>query len=82
LTRPRSFRDDQSVLERFLFLDDADRDLVATKRGDHNRLGFSLQLVTVRHLGRFLEDPLDVPTVVVDYVASQIWPCEPDLAPV
>jgi TnpA family transposase len=63
---------DQSTLERFFFLDDADRDLIATKRGDHNRLGFGLQLVTVRHLGRFLEDPLDVPTAVVDYVASQI----------
>lgn len=33
---------DQSVLERFFFLDDVDRDLVATKRSDHNRLGFSL----------------------------------------
>jgi Domain of unknown function (DUF4158) len=52
---------DQSTLERFFFLHDADRDLIATKRGDHNRLGFSLQLVTVGHPGRFLEDPLDVP---------------------
>jgi hypothetical protein len=34
---------DQSTVERFFFLDDADRDVVATKRGDHNRLGFSAQ---------------------------------------
>ncbi|WP_082312870.1 DUF4158 domain-containing protein [Salinispora fenicalii] len=68
---------EQAVLERFSFLDDADRDLVAFRRGDHNRLGFSLQLVTVRHLGRFLEDPLDVPGVVVDYVASQIKVADP-----
>ncbi|MEV7626437.1 DUF4158 domain-containing protein [Actinoplanes sp. NPDC089786] len=68
---------ERAVLERFFFLDDADRDLVASKRGDHNRLGFSLQLVTVRHLGRFLEDPLDVPGVVVDYVASQIKVADP-----
>jgi TnpA family transposase len=68
---------DQSVLERFFFLDDGDRGLVAAKRGDHNRLGFGLQLVTVRHLGRFLEDPLDVPTVVVDYVASQVGVADP-----
>jgi TnpA family transposase len=71
---------EQAVLERFFFLDDADRDLVAVKRGDHNRLGFSLQLVTVRHLGRFLEDPLDVPTVVVDYVASQVGVADPSCA--
>lgn len=68
---------EQAVLERFFFLDDADRDLVAKHRGDHNRLGFAVQVVTVRHLGRFLEDPLDVPSVVVDYVASQIGVADP-----
>jgi hypothetical protein len=41
-------------LERFFYLDDADRKLVAGQREDHNRLGFSVQLATVRYIGRFL----------------------------
>jgi hypothetical protein len=38
-------------LERFFFMDDADRELVAAKRRPHNRL--AIQLTSVRYLGRF-----------------------------
>lgn len=59
-------------LERFFFLDDEDRKLIAKRRGDHNRLGFVLQMCTVRYIGLFLEDPLAVPWPVVEHVATQL----------
>ncbi|WTO41785.1 DUF4158 domain-containing protein [Streptomyces chartreusis] len=60
-------------LERFFYLDDEDRKLIATRRGEHNRLGFALQMCTVRYIGRFLpDDPLDVPWVVIEHIAEQL----------
>jgi len=59
-------------LERVFFLDDEDRALVGVRRGEYSQLGFALQLVTVRWLGTFLEDPVDVPVAVVDFIAEQL----------
>ena len=52
--------------------DDADHALIAQKRGKHSRLGFAVQLGTVRYLGTFLEDPLAVPTPVLHTLAKQL----------
>lgn len=64
-------------LERFFFLDDEDRKLIAKRRGDASRLGFAPQLTTVRFLGAFLDDPLDVPSVVLDELAGQLVIADP-----
>ncbi len=62
----------QAELERFFLLDDAAMAEVGRRRGQVNRLGFALQLTTVRYLGTFLPAPLDVPWVVVEYLAGQL----------
>lgn len=60
-------------LERFFFLDDDDRDLIARRRTDGHRLGMALQICTVRYVGMFLlDDPLAVPWDVVEYLARQL----------
>lgn len=59
-------------LDRYFHLDDTDHALIAQKRGARNRLGFTVQLATVRYLGTFLEDPLAVPQPVLRLLARQL----------
>ncbi|NUP42672.1 MAG: Tn3 family transposase [Streptomyces sp.] len=62
----------RAELERYFFLDDADREAVQAKRRSHNRLGYAVQLTSVRFLGRFMPDPRQVPAEVAEYLAGQL----------
>ncbi|NJL41383.1 MAG: DUF4158 domain-containing protein [Leptolyngbyaceae cyanobacterium SM1_4_3] len=53
-------------------LSSTDHQEIDSIRGDHNRLGFALQLGCLRYLGFFPDDLLQIPQVVVEYVAQQL----------
>ena len=55
-------------LAKYFWFDDQDRMIIFKLRSDYNCLGFAIQLGTVRFLGVFLSNPLDVPPNVCAYI--------------
>jgi hypothetical protein len=63
---------DRDALARHHTFTRTDLDLVATRRGDANRLGFAVQLALLRHPGlplTHIDEPIDA---LVDWVAEQL----------
>jgi hypothetical protein len=63
---------DRDQLDGFFHLDDFDKSLVEKCRRDYNKLGYAIQLCTLRFLGTFLPNPILVPENVVNYLAQQL----------
>jgi hypothetical protein len=60
------------IISSLFFLDEQDKEWIASKRGDFSRLGYALQLATVRFIGNFISDLNKIPSEVVERVAYQI----------
>ena len=71
---PTSLSEDQ--LNRYFNLDDKDKELINLCRRDYNKLGYAIQLATVRFLGTFLPNPVDVPSEVKKFLARQLEICD------
>lgn len=79
--RLNSFPGDIAVSDigQYYTLSNQDLEEVAKQRGSHNRLGFSLQLCTLRYLGFIPEDLLKPPMELMDWLLNQLGGSVADL---
>ena len=61
-----------SDIGQYYTLSSQDFQEVAKQRGSHNRLGFSLQLCTLRYLGFIPDDLLKPPLTLINWLLNQL----------
>ncbi len=63
---------DESTMLKHYVLNDDDIFHINCRRGDHNRLGFALQLCAFRYPGRFIQPDEPLPSKFVTFVSAQL----------
>jgi TnpA family transposase len=66
------FPEDEASLLNHYVLSEDDIFHINRKRGDHNRLGFALQLCAFRYPGRFIQSDEPLPEKLVAFVSAQL----------
>jgi len=59
-------------MAKYFMLDDYDKAIIFKRKELHNQLGFAIQLCTVRFLGAFLNDPIEIPNEMLKYISDQL----------
>ena len=62
----------EAFIRKYFTLTDADLAEIERCRGSVNKLGFAVQLCTLRWQGHFLPDTRDLPPVVLEMLAQQL----------
>ena len=63
----------------YFTLSTVDKELLVDRRGDHNHLGFAVQLCTLRYLGYCPDELAHIPQHVIAYLGKQLALKHPDL---
>ena len=70
---------DDELIRHYTF-SEADLSAIRQRRGNHNRLGFAVQLCYLRHPGFALPSEAEPPASLLNIVGSQLY-IEPDIWP-
>lgn len=64
--------DDETTMLKHYVLSEEDMTHINRRRGDHNRLGFALQLCVFRYPGRFIQSSEVLPQQFITFIGAQL----------